>query len=92
MYFALCFTYPCNFENANLPRINSLKKLFRNVGYSGHCSSIYDGISIQYGVWVIEKHFTLDQGLPGRDNKFAILQDELNALSYINLNQIHEQR
>ena len=83
-------TYPCNFENANLPRINSLKKLFKNVGYSGHCSGIYDGISsIQYGVKLIEKHFTLDQGLPGRDNKFAILPDELNTLSsYINLNQM----
>ena len=77
-------TYPCNFENANLPRINSLKKLFKNVGYSGHCSGIYDGISsIQYGVKLIEKHFTLDQGLPGRDNKFAILPDELNTLFFI---------
>ena len=29
----------------------------------------------------IEKHFTLDRKLPGRDNKFAILPEELNQLS-----------
>ena len=82
-------TYPCNYENANLPRINSLKKLFKYVGYSGHCSGIYDGIaSVQYGAKVIEKHFTLDNRLPGRDNKFAILPKELKDLSsYININQ-----
>ena len=75
-------TYPCNFENANLPRINSLKKLFKNVGYSGHCSGIFDGIaSIEYGTRIIEKHFTLNKKLPGRDNKFAILPYELRELS-----------
>ena len=28
----------------------------------------------------IEKHFTTDNKLPGRDNKFAILKDELKFL------------
>ena len=65
-----------------MPRINSLKKLFKNVGYSGHCSGIFDGIaSTEYGIRIIEKHFTLDQKLPGRDNKFAILPHELKELS-----------
>jgi len=75
--------YPCKYENANLPRINSLKKLFKNVGYSGHCEGIFDGIaSIEYGTRIIEKHFTLDQKLPGRDNKFAILPQDLKELSF----------
>ncbi len=75
-------TYPCNFQNANLPRINSLKTLFKNVGYSGHCGGIFDAIaSVEYGAQIIEKHFTIDKKLPGRDNKFAILPNELGELS-----------
>ena len=75
-------TYPCKYENANLPRINSLKKLFKNVGYSGHCEGIFDAVaSVNYGIKVIEKHFTLDKNLPGRDNKFAILPNEIKELS-----------
>ena len=38
-------------------------------------------ISLGYGVEYIEKHFTIDNDLPGRDNKFAILPDELKTLS-----------
>ena len=36
----------------------------------------------------VEKHFTLDQSLPGRDNKFAILPHELKDLSdYIKMRE-----
>ena len=37
--------------------------------------------SLKYSPVAIEKHFTIDKNLPGRDNKFAILPDELNSLS-----------
>ena len=41
-----------------------------------------------FGAVVIEKHFTIDNNLPGRDNKFAILPIELlglrNYINYIN--------
>jgi sialic acid synthase SpsE len=41
-----------------------------------------------YDIEVIEKHFTIDHDLPGRDNKFAILPHELKELSdYINLRE-----
>ena len=37
---------------------------------------------------MIEKHFTTDRNLPGRDNQFAILPDELAFLrNYINLRE-----
>ena len=36
---------------------------------------------MSYKIDFIEKHFTLDKKLPGRDNKFAILPEELNQLS-----------
>ena len=75
-------TYPCELKNANLKRINSLKKLFKNVGYSGHCEGIQDGVaSSSFNIKLIEKHFTINKNLPGRDNKFAILPNELKELS-----------
>jgi N,N'-diacetyllegionaminate synthase len=73
--------YPCPFEICNLDRINELRKLHGSVGYSGHCYGIFDAIvSLEYEVDVIEKHFTIDHSLPGRDNQFAILPQELNNL------------
>ena len=38
-------------------------------------------MSLEYDIEVVEKHFTLDRNLPGRDNKFAILPQELKDLS-----------
>ena len=32
------------------------------------------------GITLIEKHFTVDNKLPGRDNKFAILPKDLTNL------------
>ena len=58
------------------------KKLFKNVGYSGHCEGIQDGVaSSSFDIKLIEKHFTINKKLPGRDNKFAILPNELKELS-----------
>ena len=33
------------------------------------------------GATVIEKHFTIDKDLPGRDNKFALDQNEFAIMS-----------
>ena len=33
------------------------------------------------GAKVIEKHFTTDNNLPGRDNKFSILPEQLKELN-----------
>jgi sialic acid synthase SpsE len=75
-------SYPCNFDVVNLPRINDLKVLSKSVGYSDHTQGIEASIiSLGCGVEYIEKHFTIDNDLPGRDNKFAILPDELKTLS-----------
>ena len=75
-------SYPCKIENANLPRLNFLKKHFSHIGYSDHVSGIAASIfSLNYSPKYIEKHFTVDHELPGRDNKFAILPEELRELS-----------
>ena len=83
-------SYPCEFENINLPRIINLKEISKKVGYSGHLVGIEDAIaSISMGIDYVEKHFTIDNNLSGRDNKFAILPDQLKVLSeYINNYQL----
>tara|TARA_B100001013_G_scaffold343323_1_gene270818 strand:+ start:391 stop:1191 length:801 start_codon:yes stop_codon:yes gene_type:complete len=74
-------SYPCNAENINFPRMEKLKKYFSEIGYSGHFPGIDDAITaLCYGAKYVEKHFTIDQNLPGRDNKFAIMPTDLNRL------------
>ena len=82
-------SYPLEYANANLPRINSLEKLCDRVGYSDHTFGVEGSkAALEYDVEVIEKHFTIDHDLPGRDNKFAILPHELKELSdYIRLRE-----
>ena len=75
-------SYPCNFDVVNLPRIHDLKSLSNSVGFSDHTQGIEASVlSLGYGVEYIEKHFTIDNDLPGRDNKFAILPNEMKRLS-----------
>ena len=74
-------SYPCIDENINLPRINKIKELSQIYGYSGHLNNINDAIAaICFGCQYIEKHFTIDKKLPGRDNLNAILPHELREL------------
>jgi len=84
-------TYPCGYEHANIPKMFDLKYDFPycDLGYSDHIEGIESAkIAIMFGARVIEKHFTTDKSLPGRDNKFAITPDEMLGLSkyisYIN--------
>ena len=43
-------------------------------------------MALEFKIHAIEKHFTVDTTLPGRDNKFAILPNQLKDLSdYIKL-------
>ena len=74
-------SYPCSHEIVNLPRINHLKKLCSSVGFSDHTKDVDVSIlALGYNLDFIEKHFTIDNNLPGRDNKFAILPKELKRL------------
>jgi len=74
-------SYPCPPENVNLLRLEALKRFNRTIGYSGHYYGIEDAIgAMVMGAKFIEKHFTIDQDLPGRDNKFALLPNQLKLL------------
>ena len=80
-------SYPLEAKMANFPKMQKIKKLFNNFGYSGHYSGIEDAIiAIVNGATYIEKHFTTDKNLPGRDNKFALLPEEFKKISdFINI-------
>jgi len=87
-YLLHCISsYPCSYDIANLPRMSKLKTLGCRVGYSDHIMGVESAkIALGDGAEIIEKHFTIDRDLPGRDNKFAILPEELQDLSvYIGL-------
>ena len=74
-------SYPCGPDHANLPRLKYLGDLCLNLGYSDHTSDVVTpAISIAYGSCVVEKHFTIDKGLPGRDNKFALDPAEFSQM------------
>ena len=82
VFFHCVSAYPTPAVNVNLPRINYLKKIFKRVGYSGHLKGIEDAIgALSYGPEFIEKHFTTDNNLPGRDNQFSILPSQMKTLS-----------
>ena len=75
-------SYPCGVERMNLGRIDALRELFSNrLGLSDHSTStVVPAFAVIKGVEVIEKHFTTDNNLPGRDNKFAVLPEDFKAL------------
>jgi len=74
--------YPCPVNEVNLAAINTLKKHFSlPCGYSDHTRGIHISVAAAaLGVPVIEKHFTLDQSLPGPDHKASIEADSLAQL------------
>lgn len=75
-------SYPCDDSRINLPRLNWLKQLHPIIGLSDHTSSVLiPSISVGLGVSVIEKHFTSNHNLPGRDNKFALEPKEFKNMS-----------
>ena len=73
--------YPCEAKLVNLSRINELKEITKKIGLSDHSSGIQSSVfAFGMGVTLIEKRFTVDNKLPGRDNKFAILPKDLKEL------------
>lgn len=76
-------SYPAPLDSMNLRVIPWIKERFGVVaGLSDHSRSptIAPVAAVALGARVIEKHYTLDNRLPGPDHSFALLPDELKAL------------
>ena len=74
--------YPAKYEDINLKAMLTLKEAFKlPVGYSDHTLGIEIAIAaVALGAKVIEKHFTLDRGLPGPDHMASLEPDELKKM------------
>jgi len=75
--------YPTNEEDAQINRINLLKKIFRKnpIGLSDHTNDIYSSLaSISLGSVIIEKHFKISNKIKSHDSKFSITPAQLNDL------------
>ena len=72
-------SYPAPFNELNLSAMQTLRTEFRlPVGFSDHTPGIEAAIvATSLGAVVIEKHFTLDRGLPGPDHRASIEPNEL---------------
>lgn len=71
--------YPAPYDEVNLKALETLKQAFHlPIGYSDHTKGIEIAIAaVARGASVIEKHFTLDNKLPGPDHASSLEPDEL---------------
>ena len=74
--------YPASVEAANLRAILALRSSFPAlVGYSDHTLGIEVAVAaVALEACVIEKHFTIDRGLPGPDHRASLEPHELKQL------------
>lgn len=75
--------YPTPYKDINLGQIKKINELGLpiKVGLSDHTRGILiPPVAVSLGAQVIEKHFTLDRGLPGPDHPFAIEPNELKEM------------
>jgi N,N'-diacetyllegionaminate synthase len=78
-----CLTeYPAPMEEVNLKAMITLREAFQlPVGYSDHTLGIEIALAAAaLGAAVIEKHFTLDQTLPGPDHQASLEPAELKKM------------
>lgn len=74
--------YPCPLEEVNLKAMDTLRNTFKLItGYSDHTQGIMvSAMAVSRGACVIEKHFTLDNNLPGPDHKASLEPKELKEM------------
>lgn len=65
--------YPTSAKNVNLLKFNTIHNSFEfPLGFSDHTQgSLASSLAVSFGACVFEKHFTLDQNLPGPDHWFS---------------------
>jgi N-acetylneuraminate synthase/N,N'-diacetyllegionaminate synthase len=75
--------YPAAPETSNLRAMETMARAFGvPVGFSDHTMGIaVSTAAVALGATVIEKHLTLDRGLPGPDHAASALPEEFKALT-----------
>lgn len=83
---ACTLSYPTENEDANLNRINTLKKRYPNViiGLSDHTrpdeNMIIPALAVAMGARVIEKHYTLNRNWTGSGHFFSVQPEDLKKM------------
>ena len=73
--------YPLKPEDCNFRKFHYLKNVFKNVGYSGHMHGIEDAVyALANKAIMVEKHFTTNKKLEGRDNKFSLDEKDMSKI------------
>ncbi len=86
MLLACTLSYPTKNEDANLRRIQTLKKCFPNIiiGLSDHTepdnNMVIPSVAVALGARIIEKHYTLDRSMTGSGHFFAVDPDDLKRM------------
>lgn len=72
-------SYPAEAAECNLRAISTMAEAFGvPVGYSDHTTGVETALAaVALGASVVEKHVTLDRGLPGPDHRASLEPDEL---------------
>ena len=75
-------SYPADPGDANLRAMETMRKTFKTpVGFSDHTLGFEVSLAaVALGACVIEKHITLDRGLPGPDHAVSLEPDEFAAM------------
>lgn len=73
--------YPLPLEKVNLARMNWLREFTSSVGFSDHTLGVEASkIAIAMGANYIEKHFTIDNKLPGKDQAISAMPEILKEI------------
>lgn len=74
--------YPTSAEDANLRAMYTMSRKFGlPVGFSDHTmDELVSLAAVAFGACIIEKHFTLDRGLPGPDHKLSFTPKEFERM------------
>lgn len=74
--------YPADPADANLLAMQSLAVAFQlPVGYSDHTPGVESALAaVALGACILEKHFTLDKGLPGPDQQASLEPPEFKQM------------
>jgi len=83
---ACTLSYPTKNEDANLKRIQSLKKRYPGIviGISDHTepddNMIIPAVAVSLGAKVVEKHYTMDRSMTGSGHFFAVSPSDLKKM------------
>ncbi len=76
--------YPTPPQNVNLQKLGTLSQKFPDItlGYSDHTQgNLASTVAISFGACIFERHFTLDNSLPGPDHWFSANPSNLKIWS-----------